>query len=264
MTCAILGSSRRAAASAACSISRSTISSRVRAPCGASATMSIRPSIAARESVALRPPRDPSRRCVSVAAPCVSRASRASKYPARQKWRFSRARHCAGTSSAVDQSAEQCKIADLHVEIVEPGCVQRLHRERHDLDLAGSAILQAEQFRTGLEKLRRAMRLVRLMTESQAVVGNPLRKRRTRIHRHFADRDGEIRAQAKVAPRRIGERKRPPTDFFARAVEENVRRLQHARFLARIAARREAFQDRDRLRVECVDGRGVVSMERQA
>ena len=84
------------------------------------------------------------------------------------------------------------------------------------------------------------MRLGRLMAEDQAVIADARREAALRLHRLLADRNGEIGPQAQFAARRIGQGEGAAADFLARTVEENIGRLQHRRFFAGIAARREA------------------------
>src|SRR5690242_6077525 len=96
------------------------------------------------------------------------------------------------------------------------------------------------------------------MTEHQPVIGNAGGQGATRQHRFPADGNGEIGPERQVAPRRVGQSKGASADFLAGAVEENLRRLQHRRFLARIAARGEQIEQRHGLGIQRLHGGGLV------
>src|SRR5580693_7415871 len=74
----------------------------------------------------------------------------------------------------------------------------------------------------------------------------------------MADGNGEIGAQAEIAPRRIGERESPAADFLARTVQENVGGLEHRGFFAGITARAEGAQDGAFLRLQGLEFAAVV------
>jgi hypothetical protein len=159
----------------------------------------------------------------------------------------------------IHQRAEQRQVAEAHLEVRQPGGAQRLEGKRQDFFLARRAILDAQEFDASLEELGRTLRPVGLIAKGQAVVGNARGKRQVRIHRVFADWNGQVGAQAQFTPRQIGQGEGAAADFLAGTVEKNFRGLQHRRLFADIAARAEQFQDGDGLGVQRLDvGRVII------
>src|SRR6185437_3260482 len=128
-----------------------------------------------------------------------------------------------------------------------------------DLGFAGGGVLQPQKLRARLEELGGAVGLGRLMAEGGAVVAEAGGQFCPRLHRMFADRNGEIGAQAQFASRQVGQGEGAAADFLARAVEKYFGRLQDRGFLAPIAPRGEEVEDGHGLGVERLDiGRRII------
>ncbi len=132
-----------------------------------------------------------------------------------------------GHIERVDQRREKAEIPDLHLELRKPRRLHRLDCDACDLDIRSLSILRAQKLCARLIELRRPVGFSGLMAERQAIVAKTRGIFSTALDMHPADRNGEIRPEAKIAPRGVGQHKCPPANFLARSVEENLRRLQH-------------------------------------
>ena len=251
-------SSRIAAASAACSIRRSMISSRVRPPSG----------------VGRDNPSDPSARC----APRLRSRCRARRDSARRerahRWRDAPGARGNRTAARNGASAARATAAGMSSASISPeNSVRSPILSEKDLSPAArtpstassstsiSARLRSADAQTldaGLQELARAVGLARLKAERGPVIGVARRKLAVRLQMHPADGNGEIGAQAQLDTFGIGEHEGAAADLLARAVEEDFGRLKDRRLDARVALGGEDLKDLRRLRVEQREPRCVV------
>src|SRR6185437_4975858 len=158
----------------------------------------------------------------------------------------------------IHQRTEQRQVADLDGECFKPCGTQGFDGQRHDLGFARGTILQPQQFHARLEELGGAVRFQRLMAENQTVVANAGGEFGFGFHRLVTDGNGEIGAQAQIAPRWIGEGEGAAADFLARTIQENIGGLEHRWLLAHIEAGAEGGKNGVALRLQGLEFAAVV------
>src|ERR1700761_2989291 len=138
---------------------------------------------------------------------------------------------------------------------------QSFHRDGENFGFGFGAIFEPEKLCARLIELRRAIRFGRLMPEDKSVVTKARRKLAVLRQMHPADRNGDIRAQAKFVALRIGERESAAPDFLPGTIEKDFGRLQNARLRLPIMMPSERLQDRVSLIFKLDQSSSVICRE---
>ena len=138
-----------------------------------------------------------------------------------------------GEIQRVEQRREQRHVAHADLGCGEPVMGGRLEAEGERLGIGRRLVGAPEQLDAGLQELAR---LLAALAEHRAEIAEarraPGRGRRDVVARH---RNGEVRAQAELAARLVGDQIHAPADVLAGQVEKGLGRLQDRRRHARVS-----------------------------
>ncbi len=171
-----------------------------------------------------------------------------------------------GQAERIDQRVEQSNVAEAQGEALEACAAHGLDGEQHDLGVGLVAVGDAETLDAGLAELALASRPVRLEAEGRAIIAIARLRARVGValeikprHRH-----GQVRPEAQLVAREVGEHISEASHLLADPVEEHVGRLEDRRRNLLVARPLEQIEQGRRLGFESLEffrqfsGHGVL------